>query len=206
MTTHDKRSFNYIGMLFTICMSFWFIVLSWQWFTIFTPHPISADELFVESKKAYGHLQQIAEAQSRYIKKDWDSDGLLSYAPFCIHLFQSVDLKGKPVRVNFISKKLGFAMGPTKAVDGYYFLDIRKRVTSDNELHSLDYQKEWAIIAAPAINKEIPALYFIADQSGKLYAKKLNHFPTRINEDLPAQGWEIVHHMNDLDRIFHLSK
>jgi hypothetical protein len=58
------------------------------------------------------------------------------------HLWQTVDQNADPVRNNFIPKKLAFAMGASRAIDGYYFQNIHiKEIQNSSPDSSKGYSK-----------------------------------------------------------------
>ncbi len=180
-----------------------FAWLIWQWYYLHTASKQTVEEMFSKSVKAYQHIKKISEAQQKYIKKDWDGDGQKNYAKFYVHLWQSVDGQGAPINVNYISKELGFAMGPTKAIDGYYFLDVREYLTPKNAKHSLDYTKEWMILSAPVVDVfQKPTTFFLADHSGRIYAKKMKYLPRlEIPLNPLSDGWVKIKGVDDLRSI-----
>lgn len=148
----------------------------------------SVDHIVANEERAVTNLRLILDAQQKYRGVDWDGDGVKSYAKFIAHLWQTVDGNANPVKTRFISKKLGFAMGETKALDGYFYMGIYYKEnpsivadsdedradSSANESEKnlkMDFSKEWAIVAIPAEYGRTGILKFIVTHDGEIHAK-----------------------------------
>ena len=174
MTETAKRKISLIGIAVTILVTAGFAWSAWQWFNRYNyPRALGAEEIKANEIETFNNLKLIARAQLQYIQKDWDGDGKKRYARFFIHLWSTVNAEHDPVRSGFIPKELGFAMGASSSVNGYYFRDLRSRTKPEsNETVPLNYANEWAIAAVPALVGKTGHLTFLADNSGRIYAKK----------------------------------
>ena len=168
-------------------------------------------------KRAFERLRLIAEAQERYREEDLDGDGKGTYASFLVHLWRAVDEKGRAVPVGLVSRRLAFAMGYTRAVDGYYYVNLHVRelppgVRSKDErmdelygsdrVRELDRSEEWAVTARPALHEESGLLTFIADDSGRVFAKVLHGaWQTHYPHDPLRAGWKEIRSARDIERL-----
>ena len=145
---------------------------------------VSTDQMIANEVGTMENLKLIHDAQQKYREVDWDEDGKKTFAQFVVHLWQTVDGRAHPVGSRFISKDLAFAMGETKAIDGYFFSDIYyKKVAEDDAQNNanrredapeeieLDFTREFAIAALPAKYNRTGLLSFVIDQSGAVFAK-----------------------------------
>jgi hypothetical protein len=191
MAETAKQKISLLGIVVTILVTAGFVWSGWQWFNRYNyPRALGAEEIKANEIKTFNNLKLIARAQLQYIQKDWDGDGKKTYAQFFIHLWSTVNAEHDPVRAGFIPKELGFAMGPSSAVNGYYFLDLRSRTkTGSNETVPLNYANEWAIAAVPALVGKTGHLTFLADSSGRIFAKKIETVPTEYPHDPAAEAW-----------------
>jgi hypothetical protein len=196
-----NNHFTIAGIIITVFASIGFAWAGMQYIKLyeeFGPKAlIKPDEI-----KAFKNMKRIAQAQEEYIQKDWDRDGKKTYAHFFVHLWRSVDVKGKPVSVGLIPKRLGFAMEPSSAVNGYYYMDIHESLGEDeNTLKPIDYQKGWAIVAMPADYTDKDLWVFIAD-SGRIFAKEIRHcygwMPTQFPLDPISEGWKEINSVKDV--------
>jgi hypothetical protein len=148
--------------------------------------------------RALEHLKQVQSAQHAF--RDRHPRG--EYARFVAHLWQWVDPRGTPVRLNLIPRRLAMAMGATMAVDGYYFVDIRRRTRAGQTgEHVIDYARRWAIAALPANFGQSGRIVFLADQTGRLYATVPPRPPTHYPDDPVEAGWIVVETANDLKAL-----
>jgi len=196
-----NKNYSIIGILLTFLVSIGFI---WSIYQIF-----SNEFLFERSLKnirkrneirTYKNLNKIIKAQEKFIKKDWNKDGNFTYSDFLVHLWKTFDQSGEPVKVNLIPRKLAFAMGTTRAIDGYYFIDIRLKEKEKREKLKINYQKEWAIAAFPA-DQNSGELTFLISENKVIYAKEktglIDHFPS--NPIL--SGWKRIDKISQIGSI-----
>ena len=138
---------------------------------------------------AFDHLKQIQAAQNAFCKRHPRGE----YACFVAHLWQWVDPRGTPVRLNLIPRCLAMAMGATTAVDGYYFVDIRARTGKGQPgKTAIDYARRWSVAALPAAFGRTGRIAFLADQTGHLFAMALPRPPTTYPEDPLGAGWRVL--------------
>jgi len=149
-------------------------------------------------RAAYRNLSAIADAQERYIAGDWDDDGIRSYSPFLAHLWQAVDVEGRPVKTRFISRRLAFATHPALAVDGYYYRLLQLKGRPDRP-GVMDYQKEWAVMALPAAPLKTGRITFLCNSDREIFVRPVSadsiHYPLHPEEE----GWSIVGDSESLD-------
>ena len=203
MTETAKRKISLLGIVVTIVVTAGFVWSAWQWFNRYNyPQALGAEEIKANEIETFNNLKLIARAQLQYIQKDWDGDGKKRYAQFFIHLWSTVNAEHDPVRSGFIPKELGFAMGPSGAVNGYYFRDLRSRTKPEsNETVPLNYANEWAIAAVPALVDKTGYLTFLADSSGRIYGKKIELVPTEYPHDPAAEVWTQIKSQADLQKL-----
>ncbi len=145
---------------------------------------------------ALTHLKRIQSAQGAFRKQHPRGE----YARFVPHLWQWVDSRGTPVRLDLIPRRLAMAMGATTAVDGYYFVDIHSRtIAGQSAAHAIDYAHQWAIAALPAHFGRTGRIVLLADQTGCLYATAPPRPPTHYPKNPAANGWIIVKTPDDLN-------
>lgn len=146
-------------------------------------------------RRIVDHLKTIQAAQNRF--KDRHPRG--EYARFTAHLWQWVDPRGNPVLLDLVPRRLAMAMGPTKAVDGYYLIEVRSRGGTDGATPSpMDYGRQWAVAAVPATFQKTGRLVFLADQTGRIFATAPPRPPTLYPRDPVAAGWRILDAGEDL--------
>ncbi|MGA1824580.1 MAG: DUF2950 family protein [bacterium] len=164
----------------------------------------SLERIISNENRIVNYLRVIHDAQNRYHAVDWDEDGVKTYAQFIVHLWQTVDKQAFPIKNRFIPKKVAFAMGKSRAMNGYYFLDIRLKESGNMhqspQSRALDLKHEWAITAAPADYGHTGMLTFIVSNSGKIYAQDIKN---RTVQSLPeqlirAEGWKEIKNKNDI--------
>ena len=96
---------------------------------------------------------------------------------------------------------MALAMGRKQTLNGYFFVDVHHRF-SGNRKHAIDYQSQWAVAAIPADMPKSGFLVFLADESGKVYAKSFTARPTKFPV-LPLEaGWRAVASETDLGGEF----
>lgn len=194
----NKR--NYIGIVMTVVISLFFVWAMREWYLRDKPPEDRVTRAMLEKNEieAFKNLKKISEAQENYIKKDRDESGDLSYAKFVLQLNRTVTREGDYKNLNFIDKKLGFAMDRHKALKGYYFKDIRKRAVRGGQSIDIDYSKEWIVAAAPIANQVELRYVFLTDQTGKIYAKKGDLFPNEYPLIPEREGWILVNSLDDV--------
>jgi len=178
------------------------------------PPRATVEEVKENERLAYQRLKLIVTAQAAYRERDWDGDGSRTYAPFVIHLWQSVDLRGQPVAVDLIPRELGFAMVAPFAVDGYYFKSLYTRTLSSKEqaelpakggrpgFREIDPDKEWGVAAIPTIPRETGLRVLVADETGAIWTPKSAGAWVTVQVSDPAQrGWIELKSLADLVRL-----
>jgi len=195
----DKKV-NITGLVFTAIVTLGFIWATLQWFNRYNwPRPLSIEDVQINEIRTFKNLQLIAEAQEKYKKDDMDKDGKNNYAVFLAHLWTSVDTKSEPVLIELISRDLGFAMGPSEVIDGYYFIDLHSRQLKGKEkTRRLDYEKEWALAGVPADSGKTGFLTFITDNSGDIFSKKQQLIPSAYPYDPLSKGWTKIETIEQL--------
>ena len=169
------------------------------------------DKIISNEIETFENLKKIFKAQQKYYNADFDRDGIKSFALFIAHLWQTVDKKSYPVETRLVSKKLAFAMGETKAINGYFFMticlkEVKKVDKKNSESNSgnvgyndFDFTREWAMKAIPASYKFTGMLKFIVTQTGKIYAKDMNDERiTSVPEDYVPVGWQEINGKADI--------
>lgn len=154
--------------------------------------PITAARMQANEVRAFAGLKSMAEAQEKYIQTDWDGDNKKVYAMFFVHLWTSVSLQGEPIPVNLIPRKPAFAMEDSLMVDGYYYMDLRKRRLQGNTLREFDYEKEWAMAAVPGTAGRTGVLSFIVDQSKVIYVMPRLHSQPEYPHEPEGSGWRRI--------------
>ncbi|MCP3943248.1 MAG: DUF2950 domain-containing protein [Desulfobacteraceae bacterium] len=153
------------------------------------------------------NLKKIYNAQKRYHAVDWDEDGINNYAQFIVHLWQTVDKNAYPVKTNLIQKSLAFAMGESKAINGYFFKNIYFKKNQNSSINTsannhkdknqepidINIANEWAITAIPADYGKTGTLTFIVGSSGKIYVKDIQSNRIKsIPDNLISENWHEV--------------
>jgi hypothetical protein len=177
--------------LLTLLLAVGFVGIGgWQAYTAltgdgsWTPSARAANE-----RRAIDHLKRIVLAQQAFQKKHPRGE----YARFTAHLWQWVDPHGNPARLDLVSRRLAMAMGPTQAVDGYYFVEVRSRSGMDRISTSpIDYRRQWAVAALPASFGKSGRIVFLADQTDQIYALAPPRPPTVYPEDPVKGNWIVV--------------
>ena len=199
--TQKNRKVTPTGVVLTIIVTAGFVWAGFQWANRHNwPRSLTLRDRQANESKAFENLRRISRAQAQYKKTDWDSDGRKTYAKFYIHLWQSIDADGEPVPVGLIDKELGFAMGLSRPLDGYYFFDLHNRTLPGGmgEERGLDHEKEWAVTAVPIGYKNTGLITFLADETGNIYAQKYPGAPSRCPHDPPAEGWKKIENLQQL--------
>ncbi len=149
----------------------------------------------------FENLRAIAAAQSAYRKKDWDRDGEEEFAMFYVHLYSSVAPDSEPVPVNLIPKRLAFAMGISRMLDGYYYKDMRQQETASGARELLDYTRQWGVLAMPASKGRTGVLSFIACHDGAIYVTPRMYTELAIPFDPARNGWARIDSQAELERF-----
>ncbi len=188
-----KKKINITGIILTVIVTIGFI---WALYRLVglseDKTPLTAARLQANEIRAFTQLKSIAEAQAKYIQTDWNRDGKKEYAMFFVHLWTSVSLRGDPIPVNLIPRELAFAMEDSLTVDGYYYMDLRKRGLEGNVLREIDYEKEWAIAAVPGTAGRTGVLSFIVDQSNVIYVTPRVHSRREYPYEPEGGGWKRI--------------
>jgi hypothetical protein len=187
------------GILLTAIITMGFLWALLQLFTLsYKPNRFTMKDIRQNELTAFRNMKRMAAAQEAYIQKDWDGDGEKLYAMFYVHLWQSVTPEGKPIPVDLISRTLAFAVDTTKMLDGYYYKDLHRRGLPDRTGRDLLYEREWAIIAHPAIHGKSGGLTFIADQSGKVFVTPRMYTEKQYPVTPESNGWILINNIEDL--------
>ncbi len=199
----QNKKLSIIGIVFTIVVTLGFIAAAVHWFNRYTwPPKLTIKDLQANEVQAFKNLQLIAQAQQKYKKKDWDRDGKKNYADFFIHLWKSVDANGEPIPVELIPKKLAFATGHGRTIHGYYFRDLHDRsLPVKEQARKLDYEKEWAIFGAPARYAATGFIMFLADNSGRIFAKNQRAILSDYPYDPISDGWSEIKGVKQLANL-----
>ncbi len=203
---------RWVGLALTVV-----IALGWLWAARIWlqghewPRPNAIGDVKKNERLAYERLKLISEAQARFRTRDWDGDGKQTYATFVIHLWQDVDLQGRPVAVDLIPRELGFAMVQPFAVDGYYFKSLYSRALSADDgadqaakggrtgFRNLNPEKEWGVAAIPTVPRETGLRVFVADETGAIWTPENAGAWVTVQVSEPAKrGWIEVQSMAHL--------
>ena len=148
---------------------------------------------------AFQRLKSIAAAQQRYRSADWDGDGHRTYAAFLAHLWTTLDANGDPVRIELLPRNLAFAMETPRALDGYFYVDLRWKQTERHQKRLLDWETEWAMAALPKKHGSTGRVVMLIDQSGAIFAKDFNTKRFFLYPSHPEQfGWVRLESPDDL--------
>ncbi len=162
----------------------------------FTPADMRQHEI-----TAFKNLQRIAAAQKNYRQKDYDRDGEAEFAMFYVHLYRSVSPDSKPIPVNLISKRLAFAMGISRMLDGYYFKDLRQQELESGDKQPFDYTRQWAVVAMPASKGRTGVLTMIAGGNGAVYVTPKMHTELYLPFAPEHNGWARITSLEELKRF-----
>jgi hypothetical protein len=201
----QKQRVRVVGVLFSVVVTSGFVWAGFQWYNgLNWPPQLGLADMQANEVKTFRNVRLIGEAQQKYKGKDWDGDGQKSYASFLVHLWTSIDMEGEPVLAGLIPKRVGFAMGRSEAVDGYYFVNLHEReLAQRGQRARLDHEREWAITGVPAVSGKTGFLVFLADGSGQIHAKSSREIPSRYPHDPLSDGWtriESVQGLKDFQR------
>jgi hypothetical protein len=201
MSKYPQNKKNSItGLIFTAIVTLGFIWATAQWFNRYNrPRQLNIKDIRANEIKTFKNLRLIVQAQEKYKETDWDADRKKTFAKFFVHLWTSVNTKSEPISIKLIPKDLAFAMGPSSAIDGYYFINLHSRALSaKGQTRKLNYEKEWAVAAVPAESGRTGSLIFIADNSGDIFSKKQEIIPTEFPDNLLSNGWTKIETIKQL--------
>ena len=194
-----KKKINIAGIVFTIIVTLGFTWAIYQLLVLPGEKVIlSGQEMRRNEVAAYRNLKMIAAAQEHYFQKDWDGDGKKNYAVFYVHLWRSVTPQGEPIRVKLIPKKLAFAMDISSPLEGYYFVDLRRRRIDLRNRKEFDYKKDWGVAALPGIFRSTGVLTFIVDQSRDIFVTARMHSEPEYPGDPVKSGWTKIASVKEL--------
>jgi hypothetical protein len=187
----QNKKISITGLVFTVIVTLGFIWAAAQWLNRYNwPRQLDIKDMRANEIKAFKNLQLIVRAQEKYKKTDWDADKKKPYAKFLPHLWTSFSTQSDPILINLIPKGLALAAGPSSAIDGYYFINLRSRaLPAGGQIRKLDYEKEWAAVAAPAENGKTGSLIFIADNSGNIFSKEQIIIPSGFPDEPLSNNW-----------------
>lgn len=186
----SKNSVTITGVLLTIAVTVGLVWAVQQLLDpgIENPAPTAAQKRQNEIT-AFENLQTIAAAQAIYRQKDYNRDGVAEFAMFYVHLYISVSPDNQPIVLDLIPKPLAFAMGISRALDGYYFKDMRLQETAAGERQSFDYTRQWAVAAIPASKGRSGELTLLALYNGAIYVTPKMHTELFVPHDPERDGW-----------------
>lgn len=192
--TPFHRTFNTPGIFFTDLLAIFLAWSGWIWWgSMFGDAREQNHDIRKNEVLAWTRLQEIRAAQEAYHQQTPAPGIPRQYTLFFAHLWTSVDWDGRPVPMNLISKRLASALGPARSLDGYYYIDIHERTRPGSRRKiRIDYDREWAVAAAPALNGKTGNRVFLADESGKVYAKVFPTAPTEFPLEPEKSGWQVI--------------
>jgi hypothetical protein len=199
----QNKKISVPGVVITVLATFGFIWAAVQWYNRYDwPQKLTVGDMRANEVQAFENLTLIAQAQGKYKLGDWDGDGRKTYADYFVHLWTTVDKENEAVLIELIPRKLGFAMGPSEAVDGYYFVDLHSRELSEKgQKRKLDYEREWAVVGVPAEPRQTAFLLLLMDNSGQFFAKNSREVPRSYPDHPPSDGWTRVESVRDLSTL-----
>lgn len=167
-------------------------------------------------RATFENILRIARAQALYRKRDWDGDVIHCHAHYIAHLWQTHDGAGRPVKARLIPKDIAFAMGPSRAVNGYYFRSMSTRESSapvagtgyqeqppvelPQGAEQINYQRDWALVVTPAQYQVTGRLLFLADNRGGVFARYPAIAPVSYPSNPTEEGWTRIDNRSQLDR------
>jgi hypothetical protein len=201
----QNKKISVPGVGLTVLVTLGFIWAAVQWYNRYDwPPKLTINDMQANEVHAFENLRLIAQAQEKYKLRDWDGDGEKTYANFFVHLWTTVDNENEPVLIELIPRKLGFAMGSTEAVDGYYFIDLHSRALPvKGQKRKLYYEREWAVVGVPATLRKTGFLLLLTDNSGHIFAKNSREVPRSYPNNPLSDGWtriESIQHLKALQR------
>lgn len=199
----QNKKISVPGVILTVLVTLGFIWAAAQWYNRYDwPPKLTINDMQANEVHAFGNLKLIAQAQERYKVRDWDGDGKKTYAEFFVHLWTTVDRENEPFLIELIPREIGFAMGPTEAVDGYYFVDLHSRALPEKgQKRKLDYEKEWAVVGVPATIRKTGFLLLLTDNSGRIFAKNSREVPRSYPNNPLSDGWTRIKSIQGLKAL-----
>jgi len=201
--TLKRKRYTFSGIIITVIATLLFLWAAVQWFSLSNwPPRLSPGNIQTNELKSYKNLQNISDAQEKYRELEWDAGAEKTYAGYFIHLWTSINRISDPVLINLIPKKLAFAMGASRAVNGYYFIDLHTLIApATGEVEWLDHRRYWEIIGAPSTMNRSGRLIFLADQSGSIYVKDMRIHPKNYIDNPLSDGWTRIESIQDLKKF-----
>ncbi len=167
--------------------------------TFFSNDTVTLSRMRKNEMAAYDHLKEIFTAQNAYYEKSREIVGRKLYAVFLTHLWKAVDRGGRPVNLNLIPESLAVAVGTTKIVDGYYFIDVRQRRISGKQAPvTIDYTKAWTVAAIPQKPGQSGSFVLMIDQTRALSAIPVDKYASRYPVHPEKGGWTLLTTKEDL--------
>lgn len=161
--------------------------------TFFSNDAVNLSRMRKNEMAAYDHLKEIFTAQNAYYEKSRKIVGRKLYAVFLTHLWKAVDLKGRPVDLNLIPESLAVAVGTTKIVDGYYFIDVRQRkVWGKQAPETIDYTKGWTVAALPQKPGQSGSFVLMIDQTGTVSGIPIDKYASRHPLYPETESWTLL--------------
>ncbi len=206
-----------VGMCVTAGLTLFFFWGAVQWFAR-DQRPAEQRTVHRDERelKAFERLQHIVRAQEWYREIDRNQDGKKAYAPFLVHLWQTVSERDSSViPVKLIDRELAFCRSRKEGLDGYHYriLCYREPVhvgaeKAPTELQPLDLTREWGAAAYP-VAEPISAtgetrrggrLAFLIDTAGQIYARPDSGDRVRqLPAEAKAAGWIPVDDSSDIE-------
>ncbi|MCK4753576.1 MAG: hypothetical protein KAS75_09015 [Planctomycetes bacterium] len=198
----QNKKITAVGVVFTIIVTLDFLWAANQWFNRYNwPPPLTTEQLRTDGLNTFKNLQIIAQAQEIYKQTDWNKDGKKVYAEYFTHLWTTINANDDPVLIDLISRELSFAVGPYRPKDNYFFVNLHHRVAEDGKISELDYEKQWAILAIPALYTKRGAPIFIIDNSSRIFVKKYGKMVYLYPKDPTGEGWMEVENLQQLKQF-----
>jgi hypothetical protein len=201
-STGEKRTVTITGVILTIAVT---LGLIWSVLQLLDPGIDTPEPTALQKREneitVYENLKKIAAAQTYYRQKDYDRDGEEEFAMFYVHLYTSVSPESHPIPVNLIPKQLAFAMGISRALDGYYFKDLRQQELAGGKRESFDYTRQWAVLAAPASKGRTGVLTLIAHHNGAVYVTPKMHTELLVPYEPERNGWAKIDSLAQLKQF-----
>jgi hypothetical protein len=191
MMRFGNQQVTVAGVLFTLCLATYLLWGAKGWLQRGEdPGTPSPAERRRNQVRTFENLQTISRAQAAYRRLSREKLGKTGHAVFVAHLWIGVDERGGRIPLDLIPRRLALAMGPSHAVDGYYFLDIHERfLPGADRARRIDYEREWALRAVPKDWQESGDIVFLADESGKIFARRFRRQPVRFPVRPEKDGW-----------------
>ncbi|RKY08217.1 MAG: hypothetical protein DRP66_05035 [Planctomycetota bacterium] len=200
-TSSQNKEISVVGIIFTVIVTLGFIWAALQWLNRYNrPAQLTSEDMRANEIQAFKNLRRISQAQEKYKQTDRDGDGKKKYAKFFTHLWRCVNIQSEATTIKLIPKDIAFAVAPSFAIDGYYFINLYSRALSaKGQTRKLDYEKEWAVAAIPADPGNTGSLIFIADNSSDIFMKKYTEIPSYYPHDPHSNGWTKIESIKQLN-------